>query len=269
MGKISERTRSLYFEKIKPYRGNISAILKKEKETLALIRMDPDQASFKNIELAEEMLNLASHYIMLSRMSQSILKVKNEDALHDGRKTLYKSLIYLENAVTNLVDAPYSEFEERIALIADMNAAERLRLIRKMGLALDFLKDAYGDNTKWRWAFVELEGRFATVAKNILDWKKAPTNTDPASPDYEPTMRHLQLVKKLFSQAADRYREMYELSTGRVEDYKMGIYFLEGLRRIHIMLWEREEAELIKKKLGSWSAKLNSDTRLNADRKKG
>jgi hypothetical protein len=261
MGKISERTRGLYFEKIKPYRGSISAILEKEKETLALIRTDPDQAPSKNLELAEEMLNLASCYIVLSRMSQSMLKVKNEDALNDGRKTMYKSLIYLENVVTNLVDVPYSEFEKKIALIADMSAAERFRLIRKTGLTLDLLKDAYGSNTKWRWAFVELEGRFAAAAKNILNWKKAVANTDPASPDYEPTMYHLRLVKKLFSQAADRYREMYELSTNRAEDYKMGIHFLEGLRRIHIMLWEREEAEMIKKKLDIWSAKLNADKR--------
>jgi hypothetical protein len=192
-----------------------------------------------------------------------MLKVKNEDALNDARKTMYKSVIYLENVVTNLVDAPYSEFEEKTALIASVDAAERYRLIRKTGLTLDLLEDAYGDNTKWRWAFVELEGRFAAVTKNILEWKKAVINTDPASPDYEPAMYHLRLIKKLLGQVADRYREMYELSTNRAEDYKMGIHFLEALRRTHINLGEREEAEMARKKIDIWSAKLD------ADKKKG
>jgi hypothetical protein len=56
---------------------------------------------------------------------------------------------------------------------------------------------------------------------------------------------------------------MYELSTNRGDDFKMGIYFLEALKRIHITLGEREETELIRKKMDSWSAKLE------ADRKKG
>jgi hypothetical protein len=249
----------LYFEKIKPYRGIISTILKRERDVIALIRTDPDQAPFNNLELADDMLNLVSCYITLSRMSQAMLKVKNEDALNDGRKTMYKGVIYLENVVTNFVDAPYSEFEEKTALIDSVSAAERFRLIRKTGLALDLLEDAYGDNTKWRWAFVELEGRFAAAAKNILDWKKAVINTDPASADYEPAMYHLRLIKKLLNQTADRYREMYELSTNRSEDYKMGIHFLEALRRVHINLGEREEAEAVKKKLEVWTAKLDGD----------
>jgi hypothetical protein len=263
MGKISEKTRSLYFEKIKPYRGVISGILKQERDALVLIRTDQDAAPLKYLEIAEEMLNLVSCYTTLSRMSQSILKVKNEDALNDARKTMYKGVIYLETVVTNLVDAPYSEFEGKTAVIASVSASERYRLIRKMGLTLDLLEDAYGDNTKWRWVFVELEGRFAAVAKNILEWKKAVANTDPASPDYEPVMYHLRLIKKMLSQIADRYREMYELSTNRAEDYKMGIHFLEALRRTHINLGEREEGEVVKKKVEIWSAKLD------ADKKKG
>jgi len=76
-------------------------------------------------------------------------------------------------------------------------------------------------------------------------------------------MFHLRLIKKLLGLVADRYREMYELSTNRAEDYKMGIHFLEALRRTHIYLGEREEAEVVKKKIEIWSAKLD------ADKKKG
>jgi hypothetical protein len=84
-------------------------------------------------------------------------------------------------------------------------------------------------------------------------------NTDPRSPDYEPTVYSLRLVKKLLMQAADRYREKYELSTNRTDDFKMGINFLSALRRLHILLGDRDDGETVKKKLDIWTSKLETD----------
>jgi hypothetical protein len=106
---------------------------------------------------------------------------------------------------------------------------------------------------------VELEGRFAAVTKNIMDLRNAVANTDPRSPNYEPTVYHLRMIKKLLMQAADRYREKYELSTNRIDDFKQGIIFLAALRRLHIILGDREEVETVKKKFDIWSLKLESD----------
>jgi hypothetical protein len=115
---------------------------------------------------------------------------------------------------------------------------------------------------------VELEGRFAAVAKNILDLKNAVANTDPRSSNYEPTVYHLRMIKKLLMQAADRYREKYELSTNRIDDFKQGINFLSALRRIHALMGDREEAETVKKKLEIWSAKLETDIKRMETQKK-
>jgi hypothetical protein len=259
MAKISNEERHKYFEKIKNYQAAITSILKREQSVIMVIKKDPGGAAFKRLALVDEMLNLTSNYIILNGVSQSMLKVKNEDALNDGRKSLYKSVIYLEEIVTNYVDAPFSDIEEKLAEIAAVDAARRYAVIRKMGLAVRLLEDAYGDNTKWKWSFVELEGRFAVVAKNIMDMKNAVSNTDPRSPNYEPVMYHLRMIKKLLMQAADRYREKYELSTNRIDDFKMGINFLLALRRVHIILGDREETETVKKKFEIWSAKLESD----------
>jgi len=70
---------------------------------------------------------------------------------------------------------------------------------------------------------------------------------DPRAPDYEVTIYHLRTIKRLLSQAADRYREKYELSTNRIDDFKLAINFLGALRRIHVLLSERDEAETVKK----------------------
>jgi hypothetical protein len=271
MAKISENDRVNYIVKIKPYQEAVNTILNREKEALAYIQGNPQDSALKQLELVEEMLNLASYYIILSEVSQVMLTVKNEDALNDGRKALYKGVIYLEELVSNYVDAAFADYEEKLAGLSSLDAARRYLLIRKMGFSVNLLEYAYGDNTKWKWSFVELEGRYAAVAKNILDLKNAVANTDPRSPDYEPTVFHLRLVKRLLSQAAGRYREKYELSTNRTDDFKQGINFLGALKRLHIVLGDREEAEIVKKKLDIWSTKLERDVMKNnlLARKKG
>jgi len=259
MAKISNEDRHQYFEKIKPYKSMIQSLLRREQVVIQSIKKDSRGAAFKRLTLAEEMVFLASTYIILGSVSQSMLKMRNEEALNDGRKSLYKAVIYLEEVVSPLVDSPFSDYEDKLAEIAPLDAKRRYEIIRKIGLALQLLEDAYGDNTKWKWTFVELEGRFAAVAKNIIDLKTAVTNSDPRSPNYEPTVYHLRLMKKLLLQAADRYREKYELSTNRMDDFRMGIHFLNSLRRIHALLGEKDNAETVKKKVDIWSSKLEVD----------
>jgi hypothetical protein len=268
MAKISSEERHKYFERIKPYKESADKILKEEQGVLLEIKKDHTGAAFKRLTLVDEMLNLTSNYMVLNGISQSVLKVKNEDALNDGRKSLYKSVIYLEEIVGNYVDAPFSDYEEKLAEIESVDAARRYQLVRKLGLAIQMLEDAYGDNTKWKWSFVELEGRFAAAAKNIIDLRNAVANTDPRSPDYEPMVYHLRLIKRQLMQAADRYREKYELSTNRVDDFKQGINFLAALRRFHIILGDRDEAETVKKKLDIWSTKLESDLKKQEELRK-
>jgi hypothetical protein len=235
---------------------------------LMLLEKDPTGASYKRLMLTDEMLYLSTLYLAKHSLSVSMLGVKNEDALNDARKTLYKAVIYLEEIVTNYIDVPFSDYEAKVDEIKNLPQTKRYYLIRKLGLAIRLIMDAYGDNTKWRWAFVELEARFATVAKNILDLKNASKDgLDPHSPDYDDTVYHLRLVKRLLQQAADRYREKYELSTGRIDDFRLGINYLLALRRIHLILNERDAAEEAKKKADVWKDKMEKDHKKNEGKK--
>ena len=252
-------TKDKNIEQINTYRAAIEAILKQEQETLLLIRSSSPDSALKRLVLADSMLNLASNYIVMDGVVQSVLKVKNEESLNDARKALYKSIIYLEEVVSNLVDAPYSDYQDKLEEIESVSPAERYLLVRKMGLAIQLLENSYGDNTKWRWTFVDMEGRYAAVAKNIINLRDVMVNSEFDSEHYEPTVRHLALVKKLLSQAADRYRQKYELSTNRIDDFKMGITFLSALRRLNILTGNQEEAVTSKKKLDIWNTKLATD----------
>jgi phage gp36-like protein len=259
MAKISSQAQSLYLEKTKKYRAFIEACLEREQETLHAIEQYPNDSTFKRLSLVEEMLNLSSYYLIENGISLSVLQIKDKEALDEGRKSVYKSVTYLEQIITGLVDAPYSEYGEKVEQIAFLNAQQRYLLIRKMGLAITLMEQAYKEKAKWKWVFVELEGRYAALVKNIIDLKNAVANTDPRSPNYAPTVYHLRLMKKSLAQAAYRYRERYELSTTLASDFETGIRFLMALRRIHILLGENEDAAAVKRKIDTWEAKLKSD----------
>ena len=269
MAKITDEARQTYGEQVGIYQQQVDALLIREKNMLMMIEKDPTGASYKRLMLTDEMLYLTTLYLSKHSLSVAMLGVKNEDALNDARKTLYKAVIYLEEVVTNYIDVPFSDYEDKVEEIKNLPQTKRYYLVRKLGLAIRLVLDAYGDNTKWRWTFVELEARFATVAKNILDLKTASKEgLDPHSPDYDDTVYHLRLVKKLLQQAADRYREKYELSTGRIDDFRLGINYLLSLRRIHLILNERVEAEDVKKKADVWKDKMDKDHKKNEAQKK-
>jgi hypothetical protein len=121
--------------------------------------------------------------------------------------------------------------------------------------------EGYGANTKWKWSFVELEGRYAVVAKNLLNLKTFLAQQDPRLEGYAERQAHMALARRLLQQSADRYREKYELSTQRLDDIKQAILFLSALRRLAALLGEVEEAEVIKRKIDIWKVKMEDDQR--------
>jgi hypothetical protein len=172
----------------------------------------------------------------------------------------------MESIVTGKVNAPYSEYEHHVAELASaVDANRRFDMIRKMGFAINLLEDAYGNNSKWKWSFVELEGRFAAVAKNMLELSNVLANLDPLATAYEPTIRHLGIVKRLLADAAIQYRDRYNLSTQRFEDLQAAHDFLESLRYIHAMLGEQAEAGNVKKQCELIEQKIESERKKASD----
>lgn len=266
MGKVSTEAKRRYFDIVKDYKQYIEQAQTREKNVLQVIDRDETGADYKRLSLAEERLNLASQYLLLNRISLSLLGVKNEAFLNDARKCCYQSIIYLEEVVTGLVDAPFSDYAENHDRIEGFDDSERYRLIRKLGFTIDSVEAAFGEKSKWRWSFVELEARFATVTKNLLNLKTLVAGLDPRVEGFEDRMGHLQLAKDLLRKSADRYREKYELSTSRMDDFKLAIGYLNALRRIHALLGEAEEAENTKKKAEVWKQKMETDDKRAAEK---
>ena len=260
MAKITNEDRELFKKEAKQYEDLIKAELDKEKEMLATMKGDAVGVEYKKLILAEQMIYIATLYNAINSASVKILDVKNNDALNEGRKILYKSIIYLEEVVTNIINAAQSDVSEKLEAVANTPLEKRYFLIRKLGLAIQMIIDAFGDNSKWKWSFVELEGRFAVVAKNFYDFKEyIKAYFDPNNPDNENSILYLRLIRTLLDKSANAYRDKYELSSRRLDDMKAAINFLLALRRVSVTLGESETAEELKKKAMTWKEKMEAD----------
>ena len=261
MARISNEAKTRYTERIKEYKASVDAILKKEAEILASRDDDGARVAYGKLELADITLDTVSYYILMNSLSAYLLGMKNEAHLNAARKACYKSIIYLEDTVSSVIDGPFSDYEERLSAIEEFDDASRHALLKKLGFSIRSIIDGFGENSKWKWSFVEIEGKFATVAKNLLDLKNLVSGMDPRSPGYESRTAHLALAKQLLQQSADSYRQKYELSTHRIDDFKLAINYLSGLRRLHIVLGDAEQAQELKKKTEIWRAKMESDSK--------
>jgi hypothetical protein len=259
MGKISTDAKSRYFERITEYKNEIENIVKREKNIQLTINSDENGAAYKKLTLADENLNVVSYFLLMNALSVQFLGVKNEAYLNDARKGCYKAIIYLEEVVSNYIDVPFSDYEDKLDKIDDFDDIRRFDLVRKLGFSIQYVADSFGDNSKWKWSFVEMDARFATVAKNLLNMKTIVSGMDPRVDGYETRILFLRLVKEQLQKAADRYREKYELSTLRLDDFKLAISYLNALRRVHAILGESDQAEVVKKKAEIWSSKMETD----------
>ena len=93
MAKVTESARQQYVKQVACYQQQIDALLIREKNMVNMIEKDSNGASYKRLMLTDEMLFLTTLYLAKHYLSVTLLGVKNEDALNDARKTLYKAVI--------------------------------------------------------------------------------------------------------------------------------------------------------------------------------
>ncbi len=282
MQKISSEARKRYAERVKEYKERIDEINDKNKElegriavtsksqglTSGQYRGDQftdlqalEEVNSIRFELADRYLNVVSYYNLMNALSLSLLGIKNESFLNDGRKSCYKSIIYMEEIVSPYIDAAFSDYQQGLDSLTRFDDGAKYRLLCKFGFAIDSVIEGFGSGSKWKWSFVELQGRYTVIAKNLLNLKTFIMQLDPRIEGYSQRLAHVQLVKKLLQQSADRYREKYELSTMRLDDIKKAILFLAAMKRLYTLLGEVEEAEVVKKKMEIWKTKMEDDQR--------
>lgn len=259
MSKVSAEAKKTYTEKIRAYKGEIEKIRLRMRTVLATVRQSPDP--YKYVVLSEDSLNLAACYLLLNRISLVQLGIKNETFLNDARKICYESIIYLEKILTDEIDVPFSDLEDAWKSLEGLTDRKRYTHMRKLGFTIDSVMEGFGDNTKWKWSFVDLNGRYATVFKNFINFRTIVAGLDPRIGDHQIRHQLLAKVKQLLNKSADDFRLKYELSTNRMDDFRTAIQFLSANFRIYHLLGESEQAEETKKKIIQWKQKMETDAK--------
>ena len=259
MARVSEEARQRFNGRIQQYKREIDALDQRSKSISQSITDGDPGASAKRFTVAEKRLAIASHFLVMNAASENLLGVKNEKYLGEGRKICYDAVIKLEEVVSNYIDVPFSEYEDRHETLTNISTEQRYNIARKLGYTIAAVEDAYGKDSKWHWSFVELEGRLAAVVKNLMNLRTVVAGLDPRAEGYRERLAHLDLAKQLLQRAADRYREKYELSTQRADDFRQAIAYLNALRRIHIILGEADDSERVKKQAAVWKTRMEAD----------
>ena len=261
MAKVSAEARTKYFEKIKQNKRQIELSLQQEAKIKSVISSGETGVEYQKISLAEENLVIASNLILMNRLSLSLLGIKNENFLNDARKTCYKIIIYLEDIFSDYLDAPYSDYSDKLELVADLSEFDRYRIIRELGFSIQEVKTGFGENSKWKWSIIELEARLATLSKNVIDLKKFVPGMDPRSEGFRERVEHFRMTCRLLQASADNFRMKYELSTNRMDDFKTAINYLAALKRFYTLTNQKREIEELKKKIDIWKQKMDADAK--------
>jgi hypothetical protein len=262
------------FDKEKKHRFNEElASLKQKAEEVkrnisALEAKNSEESMLESLQVASFYTDLVTIYCAMTDLSLSLLGYKNESYLEIGRKSLYKAIILLEGIASNVVDMPLGENYEKLKGLDSLSDEERLKLMRKLGYTISLLEDRYGTNSKWKWSFVEIEGRYAVVAKNLFDFRSFQEKNDPREEGFNARIDYLALVKDLLNRTSKRYREKYELTDHLQDDMKKAIDHLRALKRIHILFNESAQVQNTSKQIELWSQKYEVDMKAKEKRLK-
>ena len=239
-----------------------------ENESQKLNKMDfakfPTEFVKSKLNIIGNILKQTFNLIQISKISKKKLAIKNEFALHRARKNLYFIVQHFEDIVGNDIDIPFSDNKKSKAKFFEgiLNNLERVELFKKVGFLTNTLNFIYGETNKWKWNFVNLEGRIIIALKNSVDMRKLIKDLDPATKEYSKQMDLINLILEKTNSMAENYRKKYELTNKHPDDMKMALAFLSLRQRLVILLGINKEAEITKKKINIWSRKLNEDIKL-------
>jgi len=260
---ITKVQKATYNDEIKPLKAQSDEIEKKIREITLKKKSNPKLEPYYNLEIIAYLFKTIDIYIRMSNLSVNILGIKNNKSLDLAKSNFSKILQLMKEIVGDDVDRDsLKENEEYLERINRLNPRHLYDLAIKIDDTLNNLKNSMGEESKWKWFFVELQAKVAVITRNLINFSDILKYRDPREEFFRTRIEHLRFAKDLLEEAAKQYRTKYELSSKSREDLKKSIDILEALRKIHITMGEANEAEKLKTIIDA--ARLN----LEADDKK-
>ena len=265
---ITKAERVAYNNYVKEHHEGIDQARTGLKEITNRIKTMPAIKGYLNIESILNYVKIIKLYMKMNDISLDMLDQKNETYLNNARKEIYKVLQLAEEIVGSDIDRTLKENEEFLKRIDKINPAQILNLLNLIQNIISMLIKRLGEGSKWKWSFVDMQGRLAVLMKNFINFSDIQKYRDPRTEYFRERQDLLKLCKNNLSLAAQQYRTRYEVSTQVPADMLKSIELLSSLRKINVMTGQPEEATKLKNTIDALRERLESDEKKKESKKK-
>jgi len=265
---IGKAEKAAFNDEIKDIKKDVDAINKQIKELMVKKKKMPNIEAYFNVEIAVFLMQLIRKYIKMNDVSLDMLGIKSDTNLNNARKEFYKVLQMMEETVGSDIDRGLKENDDYLIKIDKLNPQQILNIVKKINELFYEIRNKVGENSKWKWSFVELQARVAIIIKNITSYSDIGKYRDPRTEFYYERRDIMEMGKECLTEAAKQYRTKYEVAGKAREDLKRSIDLLSALRKIHVIFGEDEEATKLKNTIDANKQALKSEDNSAEEKKK-
>jgi len=253
------KEKEIYTHTIKGPKADIESANKRIKDVLLKKKKSPAVAGYHNLEMVMEHINITLLYLNMSDASIDLLKIRNTSFLEAARKEFYKVLPLLEEIVGTDIDRPLVENRDFLVKIEKVNIRQILKISHKILFVFETLIEKMGENNKFKWSFVDLYVRIATVIKNLVNFSEIEKYRDMRNPFFKDRQDLIKLCKTTLEEAAKQARQKYEMTSLAPGEIKKAIDLVSVLRKINVLFSEIEEANKNKTLIDALKARLEEE----------
>jgi len=259
MASYSKSDKAQYDQAIKGPKAEIEAANKRLKEVMAKKKSLPNVAPYYNLEMVMDHINITMLYMNMWDASAELLKMQNSALLESAKKEFYKILPLIEEIVGTDIDKPLVENKESLKKIENITIRQILELSRKILFVFETIRDKTGENNKFKWSFVDLYVRIATLIKNCINFSDIEKYRDMRNPFFKDRNELIKLCKGTLEDAARQARQKYEMTGLAPGEMKKAIDLMSVLRKINVLFGDTDEAQKNKIQIDALKARLEEE----------
>jgi hypothetical protein len=264
----TKEQKQLYNEAIREPKEKLEETKRRIKDITSRKKKHPRIMHYYCLELAMCHLDAIMLYLSMNQSSLDHLEIRNSSFLDNARKEYYKATQEVEEIVGYEIDQPLSENKDRLVSIKNVSIRNILHIARRFSIVFDSLLDKSGENSKWKWSFVDLHVRLAALIKNLINFSELEKYRNFRNEFFKDREELLKLCKISLEEAAKEARNKYEMSTKAPEDIVKAVELLTTLRNIHVLYGETTDAQKTKTVIDALRARLEAEEKKEESEKR-
>lgn len=205
----------------------------------------------------------SAYYIFLDYHKQSI----TTNLINYVRTYFFKMIEVGEVLFLKSINSTFSEVDESLESLKEVPISARVLFFQKSSHLINFIYSFSKMDVKMRFVLGDLIGRFVIILRNSFPYKDLYPALSLTHPDHESFYISLSLLRLNISLAAKMFRENYELRDKSEQDMVKALSFIKSLKKIAILVNDRDQADTLSKEYRVWESKYIAD--LKAKKKAG